>query len=199
MRLFGKNYKNQTDEELMQYVAKGDSTAFEELYDRYSTKLVNYFYRMLWKDQEKAEDFMQDLFTKIIHKPHQYNPERPFKTWVYSVANNMCKNEYRKQEIRKDTKYEYNENIQVSDGGIDFDKDIDCKSFNNMVLQELDQLKEEHKETFLLRYRDDLSIKEISEVLGCSQGTVKSRIFYTLKKLSETLKEYDPKQKELQP
>ena len=89
------NYKELDDELLMVKVSDGDSAAFSEIYDRYSTPLINYFYRMLWRDRERAEDFMQELFTKLIHKPHLYNPDRRFKTWMYSIANNMCKNEYR--------------------------------------------------------------------------------------------------------
>ena len=84
-------------------ITDGNQAAFGELYDRYSRVMINYFYRMLWKDREKAEDFMHDLFTKIINKPKLYDPNRSFKTWIYSVANNMCKNEYRKQEVRKKT------------------------------------------------------------------------------------------------
>lgn len=197
MRLFSKNYKDHSDEKLMELVAKRDATAFEELYERYSSKMLNYFYRMLWKDREKAEDFMQDLFTKIVNKPEQYNPARPFKTWLYSVANNMCKNEYRKQEIRKPTGYELNEDVAVSDTSIDFNRQIDAKDFEKALMKELDKLDEKKRETFLLRYKQDLSIKEIAEVCECSEGTVKSRLFYTLKTLSATLKQFDPAQKEI--
>lgn len=197
MRLFGKQYTEHSDEKLMQMIAEGDQQAFTELYERYSTRLLNYFYRMLWKDREKAEDFMQELFTKIIHKPHQYNPERPFKTWVYSVANNMCKNEYRRAEIRKPTSYTLDEGIQVSDNGVDVSRKIDAGTFNERLMEELELLDEKKKETFILRYVQDLPIKEIAEMLDCSEGTVKSRLFYTVKHLSDKLKVFDPAQKEL--
>lgn len=196
MRLFRKSYNEHSDEKLMQLVTNRDSAAFETLYDRYSGPMLNYFYRMLWKDREKAEDFMQDLFTKIVHKPELYNPQRPFKTWLYSVANNMCKNEYRKQEIRKPTGYELKENVAVSDDSIDFNREIDRKTFEELLNQELEKLDDKKRETFVLRYRQDLSIKEIAEVCNCSEGTVKSRLFYTVKALSEKLKVFDPAQKE---
>lgn len=197
MRLFRTDYNDQSDEKLMQLVAKGDAKAFEVVYDRYSRPMLNYFHRMLWKDREKAEDFMQDIFTKIVHKPEQYNPERPFKTWLYSVANNMCKNEYRKQEIRKPTGYELNEDVAVSDNGIDMHRAIDNKNFDRALTAELEKLDEKKRETFVLRYRQELSIKEIAEVCGISEGTVKSRLFYTLKQLSQTLKVFDPAQREI--
>lgn len=193
MGLFGKNYTTLSDEELMQCVAKGDSMAFNELYERYSKPMVNYFCRMLWKDREKAQDFMQDLFTKIIHKPGSYDPSRNFKTWLYSVANNMCKNEYRKQEVRKNTVNGIHENIGVADDHTASDKKADKGIFTDMLNVELDKLEEIQKTTFLLRYKMDLSIKEIAEITEASEGTVKSRLFYTLKKLSEKLKMFDPK------
>ena len=92
MRLFKPAYSSMTDEELMLSIGKGDKRAFDELYKRYAGLLLRYFKRMLWNDHEKAEDFVHDLFAKIIRNPAYFDPSRMFKTWVYSVANNMCKN-----------------------------------------------------------------------------------------------------------
>ena len=192
MSLQGRKYKAFTDEELMQMIAKGDSMAFEELYDRYSKPMVNYFCRMLWKDREKAQDFMQDLFTKIVNRPDQYDSSRNFKTWLYSIANNMCKNEYRKQEVRKNTVKMTHENIMVYDESPEKSRLMDAEVFNEMLDKELEELEEVQRSTFLMRFKMELSIKEIAEIHQCSEGTVKSRIFYTLKKLSEKLKMFDP-------
>ena len=82
-------------------ITKGDKRAFDELYQRYSGPLVSFFFRLMWKDRAKSEDFMHDLFAKIIRKPESFDPTRSFKTWMYSVANNMVKNEYKKMEVRK--------------------------------------------------------------------------------------------------
>ncbi|MBX7094398.1 MAG: sigma-70 family RNA polymerase sigma factor [Flavobacteriales bacterium] len=193
MGIFGRNYKTKTDEDLMQAIVKGDSLAFEELYNRYSKPMVNFFCRMLWKDKEKAQDFMQDLFTKIVHKPDSYDASRSFKTWIYSVANNMCKNEYRKQEVRKNTVNMGHENFSVIDEAADQSKKVDHAAFNELLHKELENLEEIQRTTFLLRYKMDLSIKEIAEITEASEGTVKSRIFYTIKKLSEKLRMFDPK------
>ena len=190
--MFKADYKKETDEKLMQLVAKGDAMAFEEIYERYSRPLMGYFCRMLWKDREKARDFMQDLFTKIIQKPELYNPERNFKTWLYSVANNMCKNEYRKQQVRSNTIAGVNEGL-ARDLSIERNKSIDAELFSEMLYKELDNLDEIQRSTFLMRYKMDMSIKEIAEITESNEGTVKSRIFYTLKKLSEKLKMFDPK------
>lgn len=197
LNIFGIKYRELSDEKLMKLVIGGDAKAFGEIYDRYSRKLLSYFHRMLWKDREKAEDFMQDLFTKIVEKPERFNPERSFKTWLYSVANNMCKNEYKKQEVRKSAReYEIREEIIPGDNGNDLLKKFDNQLFLKSLQNELDKLEAVQKETFILRYYDELSIKEISEILSCSEGTVKSRLFYTLKKLAPKLKMYAPPAKQ---
>jgi len=188
--LFSKNYKNIADEQLMVLVGKKDQQAFSELYDRYSDRLVNYFYRMLWQDGEKAQDFMQDLFSKLIHKPHLYDEKRAFKTWVFSIANNMCKNEYRKQEIRKNTSYEVKYDV-AGETGAEMEQALDWSEFNAKLDEVLEELDDKKRSTFEMRYREDLSIKEISQAMDCSQGTVKSRLFYTLKILNQRLKVFE--------
>ncbi|MCB9195319.1 MAG: RNA polymerase sigma factor [Flavobacteriales bacterium] len=192
MKVVSQKYKEYSDEELMAEVIKGNDRAFSEIYDRYSKAMLNYFYKMLWQDRELAEDFMQELFTKIIHKPNLFNVDRSFKTWIYSIANNMCKNEYRKQEVRKGTSNNLNENISVANNEDSPDKKHDQGIFNDRLKEELDNLSDNHKNTFILRFKHDLSIKEIADIMETSEGTVKSRIFYTLKKLSENLQEFKP-------
>lgn len=191
MKLNKQAYTTYTDEQLMDEVVKGNSRAFTELYDRYSKPMLNYFYRMLWQDKLKAEDFMQELFTKIIQKPHLFNSKLKFKTWIFSIANNMCKNEYRKQEVRKGSNNDLHENI-IGEDASDAVKKVDQSLFNKRLKEELNLLSESHKQVFILRFKQGLSLKEIADVLDVSEGTVKSRVFYTLKKLSANLKEFNP-------
>ena len=66
-------YKKFSDEELMTYLGNGDKLAFDELYARYSKIMCAYFKRLLWNDQEKAEDFVHDLFAKIIQKTEAFD------------------------------------------------------------------------------------------------------------------------------
>lgn len=190
-------YTSYNDNELMQLVVNKDSIAFSELYDRYSQMLANYFFKMLWQDEEKVQDFMQDLFTKIIEKPHLFDLERNFKTWIFSVANNMCKNEYRKQAIRKNTSYDMDEGYQISDNQASALDSLQDSLFSEKLNQELELLDEKQKSTFVMRYFQDMSIKEIAETLDLSEGTVKSRLFYTLKKLTVSLKEFAPQMAKL--
>lgn len=196
MGIFGKSYKTESDEQLMQLSALSDQLAFSELYDRYATRMVNYFYRMLGNDRDKAEDFMQDLFTKLIHKPELYKVGRPFKPWIYSIANNMCKNEYRRLSIRNNSPMEVHENTKAFQDLPSHSRKMDLKTFNEQLSKQLDGLDQKHRTAFILRYKEEFSIREISEIMECSEGTVKSRLFYTLKKLSSNLAVYDPRQKE---
>ena len=91
---------HQTDEQLVDELKNGNRAAFDFLFDRYAKKAEYYFYRMLWSNEEKAADFTQDLFLKVLEKIDLYKTEYSFKTWFFSMANNMCKNEYRKEEVK---------------------------------------------------------------------------------------------------
>ena len=102
MALFRKNYSTKSDEELMSLLTKGGQSAFDELYNRYSKPLLNFFFRMLNSDREKAEDLLHDLFLKIIEKPESFDGTKKFNTWFYTLASNMIKNEYRSRQIRSE-------------------------------------------------------------------------------------------------
>lgn len=189
MALFGRKYESVTDEKLMVLIAKKDKRAFEEIYDRYSKRMLNYFFKMLWQNEEKAQDIMHDLFAKLIEKPELFDETRNFKTWIYSIAHNMCKNEYRRVEVRKNTSYEIKGDVE-DEKGKNTIKDLDLKDFHEKLNDVLKTIDESKSETFKYRYFEELSIKEISEIMECSEGTVKSRIFYTLKILNAELEEF---------
>jgi RNA polymerase sigma-70 factor (ECF subfamily) len=187
MKLFKANKLNSlSDEELMKLVCKNNNKAFEEIYIRYSNKLQFFFFRILFKDKEKAKDFTQDLFIKIIEKSSLYNNAHSFSTWVYTMALNMCKNELRKEKTVK----KYNEQIS-SETYISSNKnlleEIDLPYYKkelDIALEELDYSK---RIVFILRYQEELSVKEIAEIMDCPEGTVKSRIFYAIEALSKKL------------
>lgn len=190
MALFAKEHHRLSDERLMELVAQGDERAFGALYDRYQHRLVNYFHRMLWHDRELARDMLQELFTKIARRPASYDASRPFSTWLFSVANNMCKNAYRHREVRKAAEPHLRaapDRAEAQEG-----IGVDHARFRERLAAELDRIDPDHKATFVMRYQEDMAIKEIAAAFGCSEGTVKSRLFYTLKKLAERMKEFAP-------
>jgi RNA polymerase sigma-70 factor (ECF subfamily) len=191
MQLFKPSYSSLSDEKLMQALARGDKRAFDEIYKRYASALKGYFMRMLWRNEVKSEDFVHDLFVKLIHNPDAFDATRSFKTWLYSVACNMCKNEYKKQEVRKGTSLGVDQFYSISDKGVDVLNEVQMSHFGDQFEKSMNELKPEHQEVFTLRHLDGLSIKEIAEVLAINEGTVKSRLFYATKYLAEKLKEFN--------
>lgn len=182
--IFKRKNKHLSDSELMKQIAVGDEAAFGELYARYQSRLYYFFFRMLGNSSDHANDFLQELFLKLIEKPESYNPSFPFATWLFSVANNMCKNEYR----RKGIKQEYIEyETQHSDACYLSDPVIDSGKIVEKIFQTLDCMGEEHRSAFILRYREGFQIKEIANILDLPEGTIKSRLFYAKKLLSEKL------------
>jgi len=175
--------ENQTDEKLYLLMAGGNARAFNLLYKRYQDKLLYYFYRMLGNDRNLSQDFLQEIFFKIIDKPFLFDSKRKFSTWIYSVAHNMCKNEYRSQSVRKILVRGENIDIPYESHTNHSEKEIVIEA----IFRELDSLDENHRSAFLLKYREGLGIEEIGEILGLPPGTVKSRLFYTRKRLQEVL------------
>ncbi len=191
MQLFKPKYNSFTDEELMKALSKGDQRAFDELYKRFYGQLLGYFKNMLWGDREKAEDMVHDIFAKIIKNPDYFDSNRSFRTWLFSVASNMCKNEYKKQAVRKNTTtgVEDYRSISSSTNVLSEVQDI---QFQAAFEDNLAKMDEKHREVFALRHLEGLSMKEIAEVMEINEGTVKSRLFYATKFLAEKLKVYNP-------
>ncbi len=178
-------YKTLSDEALLSFLQKGNAMAFDELYGRYGQKIFSYFFRMLWKDKELAEDMTQDLFMKLIRHAQNFSADRNFFTWVYSIANNMCKNEYRKKEVR--ARHHQLQKPQLATDAVN----PDMRRFREAVHHCTNELAEEKKALYILRFQENLTVPDISKILNIAEGTVKSRIFYLLKEMKEKLKEFE--------
>lgn len=182
--LFKRN-KQKTDKQLMVAIQNGDHRAFALLYERYATRLKSFFYRMLWSDDAKAEDCVHDLFSKLIEKPESYDSEYEFKPWVFQVAMNMCKNQYRKRAFEKD----YLE--QLHDSGViesSIERKLDEEIFTDRVHQILADFDEEKRTLFLLRYQQEMSVEELAQLFEIPAGTIKSRLFSSRKQIEKELK-----------
>lgn len=186
--LFSKSYTKQSDEELMGLLQRGEERALVQLYERYSKKLLRYFHRMLWRNEARAQDFLQDLFMKVIEQPQLFNPNRKFSTWLYSVAHNMCKNEYRKQKLRPSAEQN---NIDPSYIQL-IPEAMDGVKFKVALEEALNLFEEDYKTIFVLRYEMEMSVKEISVIMDVPEGSVKSKLFYLRKNLSERLVIFNP-------
>ena len=188
---FLQNLKKKTDEELMLLIRNGNKEAFSMLYSRYSARLFNFFHRMLDNDHGKAEDFTHDLFLKIIENPLLFDLQRRFDTWLFHIAYNMCKNEYGKMAVRKEYQQNISHDEPVTTEAGNHRQDI--LKFSEALDHRLKMLDEKHRMVFLLRYQQEIPLKEIAAILDCPEGTVKSRLFNAIKKLSEKLTVFDPK------
>ena len=191
MQLFKPKYNSFTDEELMKALSKGDQRAFDELYKRFYGQLLGYFKNMLWGDREKAEDMVHDIFAKLIKNPDYFDSNRSFRTWLFSVASNMCKNEYKKQAVRKNTTTGVEDYRSIS-SSTNVLAEVQDIQFQQAFEENLAKMDEKHREVFALRHLEGLSMKEIAEVMEINEGTVKSRLFYATKFLAEKLKVYNP-------
>lgn len=191
MGFFRKRYEVLSDEKLMVLLDKGDQSAFGEIYQRYAVKMHRFFYRMLRQDEELSRDQTQDLFLHILERPHLFDARRKFSTWIYSVASNRCKNIYRSWGRKKPT---INlEEKDIVDGAITPEEKLDHSFFNGALQEAIDLLPDAQRACFVLRYQEELSIKEIGEIIDCPTGTVKSRLHYSLKQLAKDLHQFNPK------
>ena len=187
MLFFNHDLKKLSDEALMDKASQGSERALEVIYHRYSQPLLRYFYRMLWQDKPKAEDFLHDLFIRILDNRTAFDSSRKFSTWLYSIAHNMCKNEYRRQAFRKQA----NSLIVISDHTHEsVSNHLDQLAFQQKLDQVLCEEDEDVRAMFTLRFELEMDVSEIARVLQCPEGTVKSRLFYLKKRLASRLQHY---------
>jgi len=182
--MFWENLKGKTDEELMLMISDGHERAFTVLYERYSRPMLRYFFRMLWKDESKAQDFLHDLFVKIIERPEYFDTTKKFSTWIYSVAHNMCKNEYRKQAFRQSVQSQI---VTADTIESTAPAKIDAQHFASALERAMNHWVEDDKSLFVLRHELEMTFAEIGTILNCPEGTAKSRWFYLRKGLAEQL------------
>jgi RNA polymerase sigma-70 factor (ECF subfamily) len=175
----------QTDENLMSRFKQGDNAAFAELYNRYRDRLYTFFVRMLGFDREKASDFTQELFLKIIGKKRQYDETRKFAAWIYAVAANLCKNEYRGSAARS---FQDIDSTVIPDSAPGQAEAVHRQMLYGLAVSALDDFDPREKTAFLLKYQEEFSLSEISEILECPVNTAKTLLFRTTKKLAEKFK-----------
>ncbi|MEQ8469902.1 MAG: sigma-70 family RNA polymerase sigma factor [Marinoscillum sp.] len=170
----------------MVLIQGGDHRAFQCLYDRFAPRLNGFFWKMLWSDKEMAEDFVHDLFAKIIDRPDLYKEPNIVKPWLFQIAANMCKNAYRKRSFETEYRqYLEKEGIHIS--GVE--RKIDEQIQMDLLTRSLTRMDEDTRTIFLLRYQQDLTISEIALSYDLPEGTIKSKLFHIRKHLSEAIKD----------
>lgn len=185
-KIFKQAHKHQTDEELMSLVfTRGSEQAFEELYNRYYKKLL-WFSMRLVGNKEKAEDIVQDTFIKIIDKPAAFNPMWKFSTWIYTIVNNACLTNMRNEIQRDKLLVENYVPVHITH----LKHSIDVKFIQQKINALYKELSSKEQVVFVLRFEQELSIKEIAAIAQIPEGSVKSCLFYLLKKIAQQLKNY---------
>lgn len=167
-----------TDEVLMdRWQSQSDQKAFASLYKRHFNAIKKYLF-WLSNDLEKSKDITQDIFIKLYEKPGLFTTSKPFKPWVFTVAKNQWKNEIR-HKVTQSKHYEILAQF-IKDDPVVSENNLDRLQGLNKAISTLSDV---HKEVFILKYINNFSIQEISEICNCTEGTVKSRLFYALQNI----------------
>lgn len=162
---------------------EGEERAFQELVDRYQTRLLNFIYRTIG-DREKGEDLVQEVFIRVYRHLHRFDRSKKFSTWIYTIASNLAKNELRNrsrnplvlfQTIRKNWQDD-DRPLQFEDSSMRPDDLYRKRHLRELVESSVAQLPEHHREVFVLRELEGKSYEEIAEITDTNLGTVKSRL-----------------------
>lgn len=170
-----------TDEELVyQFLHAQSNTFFEELYRRYADKIYRKCLSFT-KDQARAEDFTHDIFLKLILKLGTFKEDARFSTWLYSITYNYCMDQLRIHKKRSEVYAD--EELEIpDDANLDLtfeDQDIEARRLTNA----LDHLQNEEKSILMMKYQDDLSIKDIAGVFRITESAAKMRLLRSREKL----------------
>ena len=161
----------------------GDERAFQELVERYQTRLLNFIYRTIG-DRERAEDLVQEVFIRVYRHLHRFDRSKKFSTWVYTIASNLAKNELRNRSRNPLVLFQtVQKNFQDEDRPLQFEDptsrpdDMYRKRHLREIVEEtVAKLPEHHRNVFILRELEGKSYEEIAEITDCNLGTVKSRL-----------------------
>ncbi|WP_341300911.1 RNA polymerase sigma factor SigW [Lysinibacillus sp. FSL H8-0500] len=162
-------------------VLKGDQSAFADIVSLYQHKLYQVCYRMLSNKQE-SEDITQEAFVRAYMNLHTFDQKRKFSTWLYRIATNLCIDRIRK----KKPDYYLDAEVAGTEGldmysQIAADDQLPEEQLEQMELQdriqyEIGRLPDKYRSVIVLKYIEELSLQEISEILDMPLGTVKTRI-----------------------
>jgi RNA polymerase sigma-70 factor (ECF subfamily) len=190
-----------TDEVLMMRFQGGDRSAFAVLVRRHKTPLYNFIVRQI-RVPQVAEDLVQDVFVKIVQNAADFKHEARFTTWAYAISRNVCIDHLRKMSLRKHPSLDQpsradeegptlGERTADTSPGAQVERAAIGGEMQARITRAVEHLPEEQREVFLLRELGHVPFKDIAEMTGVSENTVKSRMRYALERLQEALSEYE--------
>jgi RNA polymerase sigma-70 factor (ECF subfamily) len=181
-----------TDEMLVEAIIKtNDTLLFEVLYDRYASMVYNKCYGFA-NGVDEAKDLTQDVFLRVFAKLSSFKGKSKFSTWLYAFTYNYCVNYVTRNTAKKlEKKSVSSENVDIQNIGEDIDSTL---AFENMRVEQLKKVMElispDEKMILLLKYQDNLSIKELSEALEIGESAVKMRLKRAKDKLVQKYNNY---------
>jgi len=179
-------------EPLMLRMAEGDVEAFEELLDGYQGMAYRFAYR-IFRDRHIAEDVSQELFFKLFRNAHKYKPAGKFKTYFYTVLNNLCLDTLRRMNRKSLPDFHSFENpvldgMPIAEGVGAPEPAAEANEERRLVREAIDKLPDSQRKVIVLRELEQLKYREIAEVLGLSLNEVKVLIHRGRKTLVKILK-----------
>lgn len=190
-----------TDEVLMMRFQSGDRAAFVTLVRRHKTAIYNFVLRQV-RVGSVAEDLVQDVFVKVVQNAADFKHEARFTTWAYAIARNLCIDHLRKMTHRRHPSLD-----QAASGDDDgptlgermadtrpetsAERTAIGEDIGRRITAAVERLPPEQREVFLLREIGNVPFKDIAEITGVPENTVKSRMRYALERLQEALAEYE--------
>ncbi len=181
---------NQDEVDLINKCKRGDTWAFKQIYETYHKKVYHIAYGFT-RNREEALDIVQEVFIKLFNSLKNFRGESNLYTYVYRMAINTSIDHTRKTQRFRTSSLDLELPFQLADlsekrpDNILFGKEVEKK-----IGEALSELPEDQKTTIILREIEGLSYEEISKLMGCSIGTVMSRLHYGRKRMKEALKEY---------
>lgn len=173
---------NESEKELIEKAKSGDVEAFEKLIEGCQKKVFNIAFRMIG-NYDDASELAQEVFLKAYKSIKNFKGDSLFNTWIYKVTTNVCLDEIRKRKNKKvisldeDIEYDGSEiKRQIKDETPGPELTAESNELKKAVNESINVLPEDYKTVIILRDIQGFSYEEISNIINCPEGTVKSRI-----------------------
>ncbi len=173
------------DLDVLRAVAQGSQQAITELYDRHAQHLLNYLAR-LTGDVDAAEDLVQELYVVVWRDARRFRGQSSVRTWLFGIAHNLGITALRRKRALPLDEFAAD---RLADPGPDPDDLAALASDRERLVRALQALPPAHRAVVELVFGHGLAQAEVAQVLDCPLGTVKSRLHYALRALSQTMRE----------
>jgi len=179
------SFKDLDDIRLVDLAQAGEISAFEELVRRYRNDVFSFAYHFV-HNREDAWDISQEVFVKTHRSLAGFRKEASFKTWLMRITSNQCKDFLK--TTRKNT-FSLDTAGQLKDerAGIDPKTSLENKELELAIMEALNEMPFKHRTAFILREMEQLSYKEMADIMKCNIGTVMSRLHHARRKIRDKL------------